>query len=145
MTIDPLAPAHLLIAGSTVLVSSKSGDVDPDDPLARGHGMFDRDCRVLSRRVLTVDGERLRHASVAIVAHHRSVVRGIVPRGGGDARGPALPEDAIEVTIERRVGRGLVERIVVENHAMIAHRARVRVDVGADFRDTMALYFPPPD
>jgi glycogen debranching enzyme len=140
--IDPLAPLHVTMAGFTVLSSTSTGDIDCEDPQRPEQatsGLFDRDCRVLSRRVLTIDGARLTHGVAHAVPPRRETVRALAKLPKGDARGPALPEDALGVTLERRVGRGLLERIVVENHSMVAHAFTLRLEIAADFRDTMEL------
>src|SRR5207248_3035192 len=65
----------------------------------------------------------------SVVLHER--------REGGDAKGPALPQDAWEIDVERVVGPGMQERIAVRNHAMVDATAELTLELDADFGDSL--------
>jgi glycogen debranching enzyme len=123
-----------IFSGYTVLCTTSDGSVD-----GGRHGLFHRDTRVLSRYGLTLDGRR---PELVAADHPESdrweAVLGL-SRPGGDADGPLLPQDAIEVRVRRRVGPGLVELLMVRNHSAVALEAELRVELGADFADLAEL------
>jgi len=124
---SPTIVAH---AGYTVLCADAQGWIDGDRS-----GLFDYDTRILSRYRLTVDGkvpELIGHArpeSDQCLATYR------VRREGGKAEGPVLPEDALELTVDRTVGQGMVERWELVNHSAEAWTGTLRFDLDADFAD----------
>jgi glycogen debranching enzyme len=65
-----------------------------------------------------------------------------VARSGGDARGPLLPQDNLELTLRRRVGHGLIEDIDVTNHSVTEVKTSLVVRVDADFCDLMEVAGP---
>src|SRR3954447_2686677 len=85
---DALELAH---DGWTVLVCQRDGSID-----GRETGLYQDDARILSRHILRLDGKPIEPAASpledgrhwSVVLHRR--------RPGGDARGPALPQDAWE-------------------------------------------------
>src|SRR5688572_7933663 len=97
-TLDPFAPRHALIAGATSLLARPNGDFDGER-----EGLFDRDCRMLSRHLLLIDDHPLEHARTTPLAPYRAISRGIVGWHAESisADGPRLPEDCLEVTITR--------------------------------------------
>ena len=62
-----------------------------------------------------------------------------IPRPGGRAEGPQLPQDALEITIRRTLGPGLLERIQVTNHSGVGCTARLRLALDGDFADVAEL------
>ena len=62
----------------------------------------------------------------------------------GSPEGPRLPQDVLELRIERRVGRGLIERLEVTNHSMVARPADLELTVVIGFRDVSELRDPEP-
>jgi glycogen debranching enzyme len=126
--------ATTLFSGYTVLCSAADGSI-----AATEHGLFHRDARVLSRHRLTVGD-----ASPRLVAASRpesdqwvAVLR--IPRPGGSAAGPQLPQDALEIEIRRHVGPGMTESIDVTNRSGVACATSLRLDLDADFADVAEL------
>jgi glycogen debranching enzyme len=60
-----------------------------------------------------------------------------VRRSGGSPEGPALPQDAWSVHVDRRIGCGMAETITVRNESMEPARTRLTIDLDADFRDVL--------
>ncbi len=113
-----------------MLCSAPDGSVEGGD-----HGLFFRDTRVLSRHGLTLGGDSPELISAAQPSSDAWVAMFHLPRPGGDAVGPMLPQDALEVAVRRTVGPGLEERIDVANHSAVACRTTLRLTVDADFAD----------
>jgi glycogen debranching enzyme len=121
-------------SGYTVLCAAADGSID-----GGRLGLFHRDTRVLSGYRLSLDGRRPELVSADNPASDRweAVLR--LPRPGGDADGPALPQDAIEVRVRRRVGPGLTELLMVRNHSAVPLETWLCVDIDADFADVAEL------
>ncbi|MBA3779940.1 MAG: hypothetical protein H0X16_11720, partial [Chloroflexi bacterium] len=135
MPVDPFSPSrHLLYADYTVLCSRPDGTIS-DDP----EGLFDHDTRVLSRRRLTIDGHDLTFVSSGDLAHDRRLTTLLAKQTGGEAGGPKLPQDAIEVRIETRVGPGMAEDITLINRSMIGLTPEIRLEVDGDFADVQEI------
>ena len=98
-------------------------------------GLFDFDTRILSRFRLTVDDRPLELLSAARPEADTLVARYRVRRDGGKAEGPLLPEDALELLLERRVGAGMLDAWTVTNLSAVAWHGRFRLEVDADFAD----------
>src|SRR5215207_52162 len=124
----------LLFSGATVLRTAADGSVSTPE-----HGLIHQDTRVLSAYRLTLDGRvpELVGSSQPENDRWTAVVR--VPRSGGTADGPALPQDAFELRIERRVGPGMEERLTVTNRAPVAAETELRIELDADFADSLDL------
>ncbi len=132
--VDPHHPYHVIHGGYTVLVAGPDGLLDGTGR----QGLFDQDTRVLSRWRLALDGEPPGYVSSCAAetdrwSGHLRIVR------RGDAVGPALPQDTVEVWVSRRVGSGLREALLVENHGMTRVTTRLTLELGADFRDIMEI------
>src|SRR5262245_20298830 len=112
--IDPHRGRHVVYHGYTVLVTDKDGAI----PDGAGLGLFDFDTRILSKLRLLVDGRPPACDASALVDHDYWAAHLSVPREPGDVRGPILPQDTIGVEIRRRVGRGMIEELIVRNHSM---------------------------
>jgi glycogen debranching enzyme len=121
-------------SGYTVLCSTHDGSVSEGR-----HGLFHRDTRVLSRYRLTVDGMVPELVSDTTPESDRwdAVLR--VPRPGGAAEGPLLPQDALELRIQRRVGPGMLESLTLTNHSAVACETTIRIELEADFADVAEL------
>jgi glycogen debranching enzyme len=119
-----------VFSGYTVLCSGRDGAVAGPE-----QGLFHRDTRVLSKHELTIGRERPDLVSASQPESDRwfAVLR--LPRPGGRPEGPQLPQDALEVVLDRTVGPGLVETIRVRNHSAIACRTVLHLAVDADFAD----------
>jgi glycogen debranching enzyme len=138
--IDPLARL-LAIAyrGPTVLCTRSDGEVDVDDPELAGTGLFHAETRIMSRHRLRLNGERGRGSGT--VADDGASWTGhlLVPRAGGAAAGPGLPQDTVGIRIERVVDHGLVERVTITNHAMTTLESNLELELAADFADVMEI------
>jgi glycogen debranching enzyme len=124
------SPTLIVHAGYTVLCADADGWID-----GGRNGLFDYDTRILSRYRLTVDGEppdligHGRPESERCVAAYRS------KRDGGTALGPLLPQDAVELTVDRTVGQGMLERWDIRNRSAEAWAGTLRWELDADFAD----------
>src|SRR5207237_6404049 len=58
-----------------------------------------------------------------------------VPREGGNAEGPLLPQDAVEISLRRRVGPAMREEITVRNQSGESLTSRLEIALDADFVD----------
>jgi glycogen debranching enzyme len=134
--LDPRFPHQVLLhEGYTYLLSAMDGSIGstPDE------GLFDHDLRLLARHRITVNGQTPTGPASAPVHAERWVsILGIRP-GDGSPEGPALPQDTIEVRLDRRLGCGLQERVRLTNHSMIERAADLEISVGVAFRDVTQL------
>src|SRR5919199_2581406 len=116
-----------ILDGSTFVVSDEHGDLEarPD----RVHGLFFRDTRFLSRWVLTLNGGRPDVLSVEKVAYSRAQFF-LYPPTGTIYENPYL-----SVTRKRKVGDGIHEDVVLENHSSRRKTVELRLEADADFAD----------
>jgi glycogen debranching enzyme len=135
MGLDPRFPHELSHRDWTVLLCHPDGEIGCDE----GCGLFHHDCRILSRHRLTIDGAAPEWVSSDTVEADRWGASLRVPRVGGTPDGPELPEDAVEVRIDRRLGVGIVERIDVLNHGMTPRTLELAIELGADFADVLEV------
>jgi glycogen debranching enzyme len=135
MGFDPRHPHELSHRNWTVLLSHPDGAITGDD----GCGLFHHDCRVMSRYRLTVDSEPPEWVSSDTVEAEHWAASLRSPRPGPDPDGPELPQDAIEVRLDRRIGAGMVERLEVLNHGMTPRSVDLRIDIAADFADVLEV------
>jgi glycogen debranching enzyme len=132
-SIDPHHGRPLIFHGYTVLFT------EPDGRIGGGLlGLFDHDTRILSTYQLRIDDDDPRTDTSAAVESDYWAAHLTVARPGPDARGPRLPQDALEIDIRRRVGCGMAERLTVHNNSMSPTDAVLRLQLDADFRDVMA-------
>jgi glycogen debranching enzyme len=103
------------------------------------HGLFYRDTRVLSRHQLTVGGQR--PTLIAGTQPENDEWMGVyqVSRPGGTPDGPLLPQDALEITVRRVLGPGMVESIRISNHSGVACPTELRLSLDGDFADLAEL------
>jgi glycogen debranching enzyme len=131
--VDPIRPfGTIAFEGYTVLVCDSGGEIS-----APRHGLFDMDCRILSRHRIRLDGEAPRPAGGCVAAADRWSATLTRKRDGGTAEGPSLPQDAWGVRIDRRVGCGMTETIRVTNHSMARAPTRLTIELDADFTDVL--------
>jgi glycogen debranching enzyme len=123
-----------ILSGYTVLCSAPDGSI-----VGERHGLLHRDTRILSGYRMTVDGQlpALVAASRPEADRWDAILR--LPLPGGEAAGPELPQDALELHVRRRVGPCLLEELVVRNHAAVPRTVSLRVELDADFRDVAEL------
>lgn len=133
--VDPHGPREVVCSGYTVLVTRPDGSLSGEGR----EGLFDFDTRILSRHHLTLNGTQPRRAGGGVGAadHWRAVVH--VPRPGGTSAGPVLPQDMLELEIERRVGCGMEERLTLFNHSMASADVELCIELDADFADVMQI------
>lgn len=134
-TIAPHAPWQVVQQGYTVLVTRPDGTLSGNGR----EGLWDYDTRILSLYRLTIDGIEPEYVSSGVPESDRWFGALRVRRGGGTPEGPALPEDAVVLTIERRVGCGMEETLHVANHAMTPLDAALALEIDADFIDVQEI------
>jgi glycogen debranching enzyme len=136
--LDPIRPARSIAHGGyTVLVCGADGAVErPDD------GLYDLDCRILSRHVLRLDDEPPTPIGACASMADRWTATLAVPQPGGTPEGPHLPQDTWAIHVERRVGCGLTETLTIRNESMAPATGRLTLEVDADFADRLR---PPKD
>jgi glycogen debranching enzyme len=127
----------VLFSGYTVLCAGRDGRISDDH-----HGLIQRDARVLSAYRVTLDGQIPELVGSSQPENDRWVGVLRVPRAGGRADGPHLPQDALELRIERTVGPGMVERLSVTNHAPVPATVSLALNVDADFADSLEIKAP---
>ncbi len=132
-SIDPHHSLQLTFHGYTVLVTDADGSIG-----GGAMGLFDYDTRVLSKYRLLVDNLAPRCDTSAAIASDYWAAHLTVTRPGRDARGPRLPQDALAIETRRRVGRGMVEQLIVRNFSMVATNVTLRLELDADFIDVLA-------
>ncbi|MGH2380775.1 MAG: amylo-alpha-1,6-glucosidase [Candidatus Limnocylindria bacterium] len=135
MGLDPRHPHELSHRDWTVLLCHPNGAIPGDD----GCGLYHHDCRVLSGHRLTIDGAEPEWVSSDAVEADTWAATIRIARPGVSPEGPALPQDAIEVRLERRVGGGMLERIEVRNHGMQPRSVELAIEVTADFADVLEV------
>src|SRR5438552_3187307 len=106
--LDPFRPWHNVVhQGYTVLFAR------PDGTLRGGReGLYDFDTRILSEYCLTLDGREPTCIASGALESDRWSAHLHLAHGRGNAAGPALLQDALEVALARRVGSGMEEQIV---------------------------------
>ncbi len=129
--LNPHGSLDIVHQGYTVLVTRRDGMVTG----AGREGLWDYDTRILSRHRILLAGESPGYISSGTPEAERWTAHLAVPRRGGTAAGPMLPQDTLELVVARRVGPGMEERIVVCNHSMTAVEAELELELAADFTD----------
>src|SRR5262245_45455286 len=123
-------PLTILHAGYTVLRAAPDGAIDGDPA-----GLFDYDTRILSRYRLTIDNREPELIGTGQPEADVLVARFRVGRGEGTAEGPLLPQDALEVDLERVVGLGMRDRWRFRNHSAVPWSGAVWLAIDGDFAD----------
>lgn len=121
--------AVTLIEGSSFCISLPNGDISPALP----HGMFVQDTRILSRWILTINGQSLEPLAAEAKEPYRALFAGRVPRSDGYSDSPLIVERL------REVGAGMLERITVRNFSLIPAECVVGLRVEADFADVFEV------
>jgi glycogen debranching enzyme len=131
--IDPIRPARSVAhSGYTVLVCRSDGAIDGPDT-----GLYDLDTRILSRYELRLDGIRPDGIGSCMALADRWAATLHVRREGGTPEGPALPQDAWALHVERQLGCGMAETISVHNGSMVGGSVRLAIELDADFADVL--------
>jgi glycogen debranching enzyme len=123
-------PSTTVHAGYTVLRASPEGWIDTDPA-----GLYDYDTRILSRYQLTIDGVAPELVGADQPEADAFVARYRVPRAKGRPEGPVLPEDALEIDLDRTVGAGMQERWTLRNHSAVEWAGIAWLSLDADFAD----------
>ncbi|WIB77935.1 glycogen debranching N-terminal domain-containing protein [Curtobacterium sp. MCPF17_002] len=123
--------ATVLVGGGSMLRADEDGGVRqrPDD-LARG--LFLRDCRALSERVLRVDGRALDVAAATGTRSVRSVV--LLPRVSRNES-----SDVVVILTQRVDADGLHEWLTLRSTSRADREVDVALDVAVDAADPFAL------
>lgn len=130
--LDPFDPAHrVLHQGYTVLVARPDGSVWGEGR----EGLYDFDTRILSRHRLRLDGREPLLLSARALSWNQWSACLWLPRPGGTAAGPHLPQDAFEISVTRQIGCGMTERLLVRNHGMEPLETELMLELDADFAD----------
>lgn len=136
--VNPHPAGEILHSGYTVLVSRHDGGFDGSGR----QGLYDFDTRILSRYELTIDGERPTYVGSELEGSDRWRAHLLVPRHGGRPEGPRLPQDVLELSLERRIGDGMREQIELRSHGMAAVEVTLAIELEADFADVLELGGP---
>jgi glycogen debranching enzyme len=135
MQVDPLEPHQLAFRDYTVLVLHPDGTITGEDRC----GLYDHDCRVLSRYRLTIDGRLLDCAAGGRLTADTWTAALRLSTGKPTPEGPMLPQDDIELRLERRVGGGMIERLELRNHSMAPRSLALELELDADFADVQEI------
>src|SRR5262245_60456301 len=133
-SIDPHHRQQLTVRAYTVRLTQPDGASD-----GGVLGLFDYDTRILSTYRLLIDDTPPQSDTSAAVERDYWAAHLTVARPGPDARGPRLPQDALEIEIRRRVGSGMAEQLIVRNNSMSPADVLLRLQLDADFRDVLAM------
>lgn len=126
------AATSLAHDGWTVLLCGPDGTIDGGQS-----GLWDHDARVLSTHQLRLDDAPLTPVGSPFEAGRRWSVTLHVDRPGGTPEGPALPQDAWEIELQRTIGPGMREQLTVTNHSMTRGAATLSLELAADFGDAL--------
>jgi glycogen debranching enzyme len=133
--LDPHHGQQLVWRGYTVLLCN------PDGTITEGgrQGLLEHDTRVLSSYQIRLDGASPHVVSSGSLDAASWMARLVVPRSGGHASGPLLPQDVLELTLRRRVGHGMVEEVEIQNHSATGTTTALNIRLAADFCDVIEL------
>jgi glycogen debranching enzyme len=121
-------PQITILDGSTYCVCDERGD------LGGGKlGFYSDDTRFLKRFVLTIDGTRPRLLTGGTTEHYAAAFFFTNPGRDG------LRPNELSIRRERFVGRGLQDRVVIENHSHGVVAFQVGLELAADFADLFAI------
>ena len=125
----PLGSTVTLVDGANFCLSSANGDISPDQP----QGLFYEDTRILSRWILTVDGQLVEPLAAETREPYRGHFAGRVPQA--DRPG----DSTLIVERSREVGAGILERITVRNYSSQRVECVVAVTADSDFADVFEV------
>jgi glycogen debranching enzyme len=114
-----------LVQGQTFCLSERTGDMQSDLP----HGLFVFDTRVLSRWQLRLNGHLVEPLAVEVTEPFSASFV------GHGAPAPGHADADLVVYRHRHIGRGLRERIVIENHGLRSAEVLVEIACDVDFAD----------
>ena len=132
--IEPSVVGTVTFSGYTMACTAPDGSIaGPGRP-----GLYDYDTRILSRYEWRLNGEALSLVSATTPDPSRRVVTLTCAREGGTPDGPRLPRDAFELTLTRRVGRGMLDEVDLRNHSMVGADVELTLVLDADFVEALA-------
>lgn len=132
---------HVLKEGDLFLVCDAFGDVmavplHPDSASQGTEGLFQDDTRIVSRRVVTLAGQRPLLLSSALSADHVLFVADLANPALQDANGQRVAEATLHLRRSQLLwDRRLHEEIRIENFALHPVALPLEMWVEADFRD----------
>lgn len=130
--VDLLRPGHAVVhQGYTLIAARPDGSICGEGR----EGLYDFDTRLLCRWRLTLDGRAPRPVAAWTAESERFRAVLCHPLRGGEAAGPRLPQDAVEIDLARRVGCGMEETFVLRHHGMAPVELELALDLAADFAD----------
>ncbi|MGO4859807.1 glycogen debranching N-terminal domain-containing protein [Arthrobacter sp. 2MCAF14] len=114
-----------LVEGSSLCISLANGDMHPEFP----HGVFFQDTRILSRWILTINGQPLEPLAAETREPYRALMASRALRPDGHADSPLMVDRL------REVGVGIVETITVRNYSVTPANCLVSLSIASDFAD----------
>lgn len=123
-------PTTLLHSGYTVLCCGADGSITAPE-----HGLFDFDTRILSSYQLTIGGQAPALVTSEQPESDKWAAMLHLPRPDGQAEGPRLPQDALEILVDRHVGIGMVESFRLRNLSAEPFKSQLEIALDADFAD----------
>jgi glycogen debranching enzyme len=119
----------VVLDGSTFFVSDARGDVEDGE----AQGFFFRDVRHLSRWRLLVDGAPIRTLTSRSLNYYSARIFGTPAAVHVGVNSP------MSIRRDRVVADGVHEDIFIENHSNEARRARIELELAADFQDVFEV------
>ncbi len=119
--------------GGLFCLCSPNGDIDG----SRGQGLYFHDMRYLDRATLRLEDRPPAVLLASADRHDRIVCELTNPElrlGDG-----ILPKETLGIRRERRLGRGMVETVAVQNFGSRPCRLRLELEYGADFEDMFVI------
>lgn len=120
-----------VLEGSTFVVSDRAGDIDASPTATQG--LFQFDTRMLSRWVLTVNGQHPVTLSTDDMEYFEAQFFLVLPTG------TIYRDSDVSIIRKRAAGDGFNEEITIENHAPHDISLDVRIDAGSDFADLFEI------
>jgi glycogen debranching enzyme len=136
-----LTGVHVIKSGDMFMMNNAHGDVRPD---GRGLGLFLGDTRFLSTYDLILNGTHPVVLRAGPAAAQHSVIQMANPdllEHDADTTTDevVLRRHSLGMVRDRTVGEGFSERVTVTNYTMLPQRARLTMQLDADFADIFEL------
>ncbi len=131
--LEPRHHHHSISQGRTVLTTSLDGSMRAEGD----QGLWVYQTRMLSCYQWSVNGNAPTFSALSAIEQHRDLAYYIFAPPECEHKGnkcdPA--QQAVELLIERTVGEGLLETLILTNHTQIKTRFVLQLQVSADFAD----------
>jgi glycogen debranching enzyme len=137
-----LTGVHVIKSGDMFMMNNAHGDVRPD---GRGLGLFLGDTRFLSTYDLMLNDTHPVVLRAGPAAAQHSVIQmanpDLLEHGDADTTSDeiVLRRHSLGMVRDRTVGEGFSERVTVTNYTMLPQRARLTLQLDADFADIFEL------